>query len=89
MGKRIISGEEARRSLKKGVDTLAHAVRVTLGPKGHCVALDKKWGGANHESFHRQFRSLRPQMARLGAHLDLIAREVNALVDRFESVDRS
>ena len=33
-----------RRSLKKGVDTLTEAVRVTLGPKGHCVALDKKWG---------------------------------------------
>ena len=44
MAKQIIFVEEARRSLKKGVDTLAHAVRVTLGPKGHCVALDKKWG---------------------------------------------
>jgi chaperonin GroEL len=44
MAKQIIFGEEARHSLKKGVDTLAHAVRVTLGPKGHCVALDKKWG---------------------------------------------
>jgi len=43
-GKQIIFGEEARHSLKKGVDTLAHAVRVTLGPKGHYVALDKKWG---------------------------------------------
>ena len=44
MAKQIIFGEEARHSLKKGVDTLANAVRVTLGPKGHCVVLDKKWG---------------------------------------------
>ena len=44
MAKQIIFGEDARRSLKKGVDTLTEAVRVTLGPKGHCVALDKKWG---------------------------------------------
>ncbi len=44
MAKQIIFGEDARHSLKKGVDTLAEAVRVTLGPKGHCVALDKKWG---------------------------------------------
>ncbi|MCL2679070.1 MAG: chaperonin GroEL [Dehalococcoidia bacterium] len=44
MAKQIIFGEEARRALKKGVDTLASAVRVTLGPKGHPVALDKKWG---------------------------------------------
>ena len=44
MAKQIIFGEEARRSLKNGVDVLAAAVRVTLGPKGHPVALDKKWG---------------------------------------------
>jgi chaperonin GroEL len=30
--------------LKKGIDALADAVKVTLGPRGHCVALDKKWG---------------------------------------------
>lgn len=44
MAKQVIFGEEARRSLKKGVDVLADAVRVTLGPKGRPVALDKKWG---------------------------------------------
>ena len=44
MAKQIIFGEEARHALKKGVDVLANAVRVTLGPKGHPVALDKKYG---------------------------------------------
>ena len=44
MAKQIIFDEEARRSLKRGIDTLVDAVKVTLGPKGHCVALDKKWG---------------------------------------------
>ena len=44
MAKQIIFDEEVRRSLKKGIDTLADAVKVTLGPKGHAVALDKKWG---------------------------------------------
>jgi chaperonin GroEL len=44
LAKQIKFDEEARHSLKKGIDTLADAVRVTLGPKGHCVALDKKWG---------------------------------------------
>ena len=44
MAKQIKFNEEARHLLKKGVDTLTDAVRVTLGPKGHCVALDKKWG---------------------------------------------
>jgi len=44
LAKQIVFDEEVRRSLKKGIDTLAEAVKVTLGPKGHCVALDKKWG---------------------------------------------
>jgi chaperonin GroEL len=44
MAKQIIFGEEVRHALKKGVDVLAQSVRGTLGPKGHPVALDKKWG---------------------------------------------
>ena len=36
--------EEARRSLERGVDKLANTVKVTLGPKGRYVVLDKKWG---------------------------------------------
>ncbi len=35
---------QAREKLKRGIDKLAHAVKVTLGPKGRNVALDKKWG---------------------------------------------
>ena len=42
--KQIIFGDDARKSLKKGADTLSRAVKVTLGPKGHPVALEKKWG---------------------------------------------
>ncbi|GIV83971.1 MAG: 60 kDa chaperonin 1 [Candidatus Roseilinea sp.] len=44
MAKQLIFNEEARRSLKRGVDTLAAAVATTLGPKGRNVALDKKYG---------------------------------------------
>jgi chaperonin GroEL len=44
MAKQIVFGDEVRHAIKKGIDTLADAVKVTLGPKGHCVALDKKWG---------------------------------------------
>ena len=44
MAKQIVFTEDVRHSLKKGIDALADVVRVTLGPKGHCVALDKKWG---------------------------------------------
>src|SRR4030042_106934 len=44
MAKQIIFDEEARHALKRGIDTLVDAVKVTLGPKGHAVALDKKWG---------------------------------------------
>jgi len=42
--KQLIFSEEARRSLKRGIDVMATAVGTTLGPKGRNVALDKKWG---------------------------------------------
>ena len=42
--KQLIFSEEARRSLKRGIDIMANAVGTTLGPKGRNVALDKKWG---------------------------------------------
>src|SRR6478735_1248658 len=44
MAKQLIFDEQARRSLKKGIDVLAGAVKTTLGPKGRNVALDKKFG---------------------------------------------
>jgi chaperonin GroEL len=44
MPKMIAFDEQARRSLETGMNKLADAVRVTLGPKGRNVVLDKKWG---------------------------------------------
>ena len=44
MAKQILFNEEARRSLERGVDALADAVKVTLGPKGRNVVLEKKFG---------------------------------------------
>ena len=42
--KQIVYSEEARATVLKGVDKLANAVKVTLGPKGRNVVIDKKWG---------------------------------------------
>jgi chaperonin GroEL len=42
--KQLVFDEQARRSLKRGVDILADAVKTTLGPKGRNVAIGKKWG---------------------------------------------
>jgi chaperonin GroEL len=44
MAKEIAFNIEAREKLKKGVDILANAVKVTLGPKGRNVVIDKKFG---------------------------------------------
>src|SRR5882672_10652058 len=44
MAKLIAFGEEARRGLERGMNILADTVKVTLGPKGRKVVLDKKWG---------------------------------------------
>ena len=43
--KQVIFDQEVRSALKRGVDIVAGAVRVTLGPKGRNVAIDKSWGG--------------------------------------------
>ena len=44
MAKTIAFNEEARRSMENGLNLLADTVKVTLGPKGRNVVLDKKWG---------------------------------------------
>ena len=44
MAKMLEFDEEARRALERGVDRLADAVKVTLGPRGRNVVIDKKWG---------------------------------------------
>jgi len=45
MAKQILYGEKARRALKSGIDKAANAVKITLGPRGRNVALDKGYGG--------------------------------------------
>ena len=44
MAKQILFDEEARRAIQRGVDQLADAVKVTLGPKGRNVVIEKKFG---------------------------------------------
>ena len=44
MAKQLVFGEDARRALRSGVDAVADAVKITLGPRGRNVVLDKKFG---------------------------------------------
>jgi chaperonin GroEL len=44
MAKQLLFGEDARKALKRGIDIVADAVKITLGPKGRNVVLDKKFG---------------------------------------------
>ena len=45
MAKEVLFGEDVKKKLQKGVDTVANAVKVTLGPRGRNVILDKGYGG--------------------------------------------
>ena len=56
MAKQIQYGEQARRSLEKGVNALADTVKITLGPKGRNVVLDKKYGAPAHHQRRRDHR---------------------------------
>ena len=45
MAKQILFNEKARRALKNGIDKAANTIKITLGPRGRNVALDKGYGG--------------------------------------------
>ncbi len=75
-GKQVLFGQEVREALKLGVDTVANAVRVTLGPRGRNVALDKSFGGpriTNDGVTIAKEISLKDKFANMGAE---VAKEV-------------
>src|SRR6266536_3374878 len=78
MPKQIIFDEEARRSLKMGVDVLAEALKVTLGPRGRRVVLDKTYGPpsvvADYVSIAKEIE-LRDPFENMGAQL---AKEISS-----------
>src|SRR3954468_20127650 len=75
--KDLIFDAEARRQLKAGIDALANAVKVTLGPRGRNVAIDKKWGAptithdgvtvAKEIELRDQFQNMGAQMLKQAA----------------------
>src|SRR5438309_2283650 len=75
--KDLIFDAEARRQLKSGIDALANAVKVTLGPRGRNVAIDKKWGAptvthdgvtvAKEIELDNQFQNMGAQMLKQAA----------------------
>jgi chaperonin GroEL len=75
--KQLIYDAEARRQLKAGIDALANAVKVTLGPRGRNVAIDKKWGAptithdgvtvAKEIELENQFQNMGAQMLKEAA----------------------
>ena len=77
MAKDIIYGEEARKSLQAGIDKLADTVKITLGPKGRNVVLDKKFGAplitndgvtiAKEIELENAFENMGAQLVREGA----------------------
>lgn len=71
MAKQIKNGEEARKALQKGVNTLADTVKITLGPKGRNVVLDKNTARAHHERrrYHCERHRTRRRFREHGAQL--------------------
>ena len=80
MPKSLEYNDDARRALEKGVNTLADTVKVTLGPKGRNVVLDKKWGAptitndgvtiAREVEVDDSYENLGVQLAKIGrAHV--------------------
>jgi chaperonin GroEL len=85
VAKQLIFDETARRSLKRGIDRVADAVRVTIGPKGRNVVLDKKFGAptitndgvtiASEVQFQDPFKNIASQLPReVTTKTDAVAR---------------
>ena len=55
MAKQIVYGEQSRQAVLRGVNQLAEAVKVTLGPKGRNVVLDKKFGSPTISQIPKDF----------------------------------
>jgi len=74
MAKEVIFGEEARRRMKDGIDKLADAVRITLGPRGRNVIIDKKFGSpditndgvtiAQEQEYQDEFENMGAQLVK-------------------------
>lgn len=74
MAKEVLYGEEARRKMKKGIDKLTDAVRITLGPRGRNVILDKKFGSpditndgvtiAKEQEYEDEFENMGAQLVK-------------------------
>ena len=74
MAKEVIFGEEARRRMKDGIDKLADAVRITLGPRGRNVIIDKKFGSpditndgvtiASEQEYKDEFENMGAQLVK-------------------------
>ena len=75
--KQIVRDEEARHALMHGINIVANAVRVTLGPKGHNVVLERKWGApivtndgvsiAKEVDLHESFENMGAQLIKEAA----------------------
>ena len=80
MAKMIAFNEEARRGLERGMNALADAVKVTLGPRGRNVVLEKKWGAPTitndgvsiAKEIELKIKSLQKEMKKAAKELDFI-----------------
>ena len=75
MAKEILFNIDARDQLKKGVDALANAVKVTLGPKGRNVIIEKKFGA--------------PHITKDGVTVDVYKRQITHRIFSLVHVSRS
>ena len=71
MAKMIAFDEEARRGLERGMNQLADAVKVTLGPKGRNVVLEKKWGAPTITNDGRVFLNLNVKKDEIDSFIDI------------------
>lgn len=87
MSERLVPSDDLRRAALEFIKANQEALEILKRLESVLTSLEKKWTGSTQEMFLRHYESCRSQFENAATHMDLIAKELEAIADRFEEVD--
>lgn len=87
MSERLVPSDDLRRAALEFIKANQEALEILKRLETVLKSLEIKWTGSTQEMFLRHYESCRSQFENAATHMDLIAKELEAIADRFEEVD--
>jgi WXG100 family type VII secretion target len=88
LSERFVPIEDIRQAAKAFSKASKESRLLLKGLEETTKNLTDKWEGATSQFFYKHYQSFQPQMEGAAAHMDLIAKELDAIANRYESADR-